>query len=81
MSNLETIFSSVTDTLRGGVTTDVMTVIMSLIVIFLIMAAFLWIKEVLLNTSDESLERKDRSNDDGSKEFYKDKNSGESIRL
>ncbi len=81
MSNLETIFSSVTDTLRGGVTTDVMTVIMSLIVIFLIMAAFLWIKEVLLNTSDESLERKDRSNDDGSKEFHKDENSGESIRL
>ena len=81
MSNLETIFSSVTDTLRGGVTTDVMTVIMSLIVIFLIMAAFLWIKEVLLNTSDESLERKERPNDDGSKEFYKDKNSGESIRL
>ncbi len=81
MSNLETIFSSVTDTLRGGVTTDVMTVIMSLIVIFLIMAAFLWIKEVLLNTSDESIERKEQPSDDGSKEFHKDKNTGESIRL
>ncbi len=81
MSNLETIFSSVTDTLRGGVTTDVMTVIMSLIVIFLIMAAFLWIKEVLLNASDESLEGKERSSRSVTEEFYKDENTDESIRL
>lgn len=79
-SNIDTIFSSVTDTLGGGVTTDVMTVIMSLIALFVIVAAFLWIKEVLLNVSGESLEEKERSSHGVSDEFQKGENTSESIR-
>lgn len=55
-SNLDTIFRSVTDTLTGGVTTDLMTVIMALVGLTIIMVAFFWIRDVLLENADENFD-------------------------